>query len=42
MAAKEAIQVVLHKDDDAGGLTPGKEEDAVMCRLYPSNCCQYL
>jgi len=33
---------VQNKDDDAGGLSPVKEEDAVMCRLYPLNCCQYF
>ncbi len=34
--------MVQNKDDDAGGLAPVKEEDAVMCRLYPLNCCQYF
>jgi len=31
-----------HKDDDADGLTPVEEEDAVMCCLSPPNCCQYF
>jgi len=34
--------VVQNKNDDAGELSPVKEEDAVMRRLYPPICCQYF
>ncbi len=34
--------MVQNKDDDAGGLSPVKEEYAVMRRLYPPNCCQHF
>jgi len=34
--------MVRNKDDGAGGLTPVKGEDEVMCRLYPLNGCQFF
>jgi len=34
--------MVQDKDDGAGGLSPGKEENAVMCWLFPLNCCLYF
>ena len=32
----------IQKGVDAGGLTPVKEEDAVMCCLNLPDCCQYF
>jgi len=29
-------------DDGAGGMTPVKKEDTVMCPLFPLNCCLYF
>jgi len=34
--------MVQNKDGGAGGLTPVKVEDAVMCRLFPLNCCRFF
>jgi len=34
--------MVQNKDDGAGGLPPVKEENVIMCRLYPLNCRQYF
>lgn len=34
--------MVQHKDGDAGGPAPVKEEDAVMCHLNSPNCRQYF
>lgn len=42
MTEKEVDRGVQSKDDDADGLTPIKEEDDAMRRLYPLNCCQYF
>jgi len=42
MAEKEAEQTVRDRDDGAGRLPPVKEENAIMCRSYPPNCCQYF
>jgi len=34
--------MVQNKDDGAGGPSPVKVEDAVICRLFPLECCQYF